>query len=288
MKKKIFNLFLAIVILFGITGCGSFNNNNNKTNLESEHIKIDGIYQDESFKDNDLGLLYIFYTVNAGDDNIATSSASTNLKVEGKNEYKSTLAKDYIPSYTNYYYGTFIKNIYVGKSYKMCSTFKIAKGDLEGSKTITLNNVDIDDMSNIKLNTDNIKKMKNIEKISEDLDKTTFDLKYSAYQDKMSDIDQTTINKVRNDLNGYYFEDYCNLGNTVKKCKVEFEAPNKFTVTFGVSNSGTYEVKKGVITLDYGKGPQIFLDYSYEDGEIYITNLKKEFGTKVEYDPLGE
>lgn len=285
MRKKLFLVLMCCLLLIGITGCGK----EEKVSLENDHVKIDGIYVDESFEDNDLSLVYLFYTVKAADENIEISSSNMKIKFNDKNEYTSTLVKDYIPKYTNFYYSDIIKKIYVGKTYQMCTTFKVAKGDLVDGKSIKLENSKIADVENLKITTADVKVMENLAKISEDLDKNVYETKYNSEQEKLADVDSSLVSKVRNDLNGYYFEGYVNVGTTLQKCKVEFEAPNKFNVNLSVlSNSGTYDVKKGVITLDYGDGPKIFLDYNYDDGDISITNLNEEFGTLIKYDPLGE
>ena len=292
MKKKILGLLSVAIMIISLVGCSNnlaTKNNKNGSILESTHFKIDGIYVDESYQDENLGLLYLFYTINAGDENLELASVSTEVKVNDKNSYDATVLSSFIPKYTNYYYGTVIKKIYVGKSYKICSTFKVAKGDLEGSKIITLDNYKINDIDKIKFTTDDIKKMENIAKIAEDLDKETYNVKYKEEQDKLATADDATVKKVKNDINGYYFEGYVNVGQTLQKIKLEFEAPNKFNVNLaGLKNNGTYEVKKGMITLDYGDGPRIFLEYNYINGDINITNLNEQFGTLVEYDPLGE
>ena len=289
MRKKLFLVLMCCLLLIGITGCGKENGKEEKVSLENDHIKIDGIYVDESFEDNDLSLVYLFYTVKAVDENIDISSSSMKIKFNDKNEYTSTVSSDYIPKYTNYYYSDIIKKIYVGKTYQMCTTFKVTKGDLVDGKSIKLESSKIADVEKLEITTADVKTMENLAKISEDLDKDVYETKYNAEQDKLADVDSSVVSKVRNDLNGYYFEGYVNVGTSLQKCKVEFEAPNKFNVSLSVlSNSGTYDVKKGVITLDYGDGPKIFLEYNYDDGDISITNLNEQFGTLVEYDPLGE
>ena len=289
MKKRILISLLMIITLLGVTGCGSKKEKDDGSVMASKTVTIDGIYVDESFEDDNLGLVYLFYTVNAGDANLELASTSLKIKVNDTNEYDSTVVGKFIPKYTNYYYGEIIKKIYVGKSYKICSTFKVAKGDLEGSKPISISSYKIADLSEIKFTTDKIKKMDGIAKIAEDLDKKTYTAKYGEEQDKLSDADEETVNKVKNDINGYYLDGYVNVGKTIKTIRLEFEEPNNFTVSLaGLENSGTYEVKKGMITLDYGDGPRIFLEYKYEDGEITVTNLNEQFGTLVEYDPLGE
>jgi hypothetical protein len=295
MKKKLLLLLLLLLVPFVLTACGDKEESSEKeeekpkAKLEADHITIDGVYVDESYDDENLAMVYIFYTAKSGDSNLSLSSVGMHMKVNDKNDYGSDVYHDAIPKYTNYYYSSIIKKLYVGQDYKMCSTIKVAKGDLEDSKSIKLTNTSIPGIEKIKFTTDDIKKMDSYEKIAEDLDKDVYSAKYGEEQDKLQAVDADTEKKVKNDINGYYFEGYVNIGQTISKCKVEFFAPNKFEVTNGpLSNDGTYQVKKGYITLDYGDGPRIFLAYAYEDGDIVITNLNEQFGTLTEYDPLGE
>ena len=58
------------------------------------------------------------------------------------------------------------------------------------------------------------------------------------------------------DLNGYYFDIPAYVGKVYTKYKLEFESPNRFTVTAAISgnsisNTGTYRVTKGYIVLHY-------------------------------------
>lgn len=172
----------------------------------------------------------------------------------------------------------------------MCTNFKIAKGDLTGSKAVTLDNYKIKDANKIKFTTDDIKKMENLSKIAEDLDKETYEKKYNEQQDKISTVDASTIDKVKNELNGYYFEFYVNVGTKLVKYKLEFDSPNKFTVSnnIGMSNLGTYDVRKSSLILNYQTGKSITIEYGYENGEITLLKANDVFGTLIEYDPLGE
>jgi len=296
MKNRFFRILLVAIVLVGLTACGNSDKNeggkkqNNGLILKSDHFKVDGIYVDESYDDNELALVYLFYTVDAVDENFELSSYNTKIKINDKNTYDAVIDNNFIPVYTNYYYGSVVKKIYVGKSYKMCSTFKVAKGDLNDSKSVTLSNTNINDIKGIKFKTDDIKKKENMAKISEDLDKQTYEVKYKELQDKIADVDDKTVKKVRSQLNGYYFDFYVNIGTKLASVKIEFMTPNKFSVTnsLGLSNHGTYEVKKSALILTYQTGMKLTLHYGYEDGDITLTNAQETFGTLVDYDPLGE
>jgi len=298
-KTKILVIILAIVLIAGILAVVLLknkdtvdvsNNSKNSSSMETEYIKIDGIYVDESFKDKNLSLVYLFYTVNANSENMKLSTVGLNMKINDTNKYSSTVEKDLIPYYTNYYYGDIVKTIYVGNSYNMCSTFKVPKGDLKDSKKVKLENSNIKDINKIEFTTDDIKTMENFNKIAENLDKETFEKKYKEEQNKIAKADKTRESKVKQYINGGYYEFYVTIGTKIAKYKIEFTSPNKFVVSnsYGLSNNGTYSVKKEAIILKFPNGMTNTLYYTYEKGEVNLTNTSEAFGTLIEYDPLGE
>ena len=293
--KKILIITLC-AFLFTITGCtektvSGENTQNENLVLESNYITIDGIYVDESYEDEDMGLVYLFYTINANDSNIELSSTSMSMRINDKNDYTSNTNYDLIPKYTNYYYSSFIKDIYVDQTYKVCSTIEVAKGDLEGSKTITLSNSNISDIDKIKFTTDDIKHMDNIADISKDLDSEVFEVKYTKEQNALADVDEDREKYIHNNINGYYYTINVNIGTQISQIELEFSEPNNFTLTsnFGLSNYGTYEVKNSIIILNYHTGLSKNVSYELdENGDVILTNASEEFSSYVDYDPLEE
>ena len=294
MKKIL--IITLFAFLFTITGCtektvSGENTQNENLVLESNYITIDGIYVDESYEDEDMGLVYLFYTINANDSNIELSSTSMSMRINDKNDYTSNTNYDLIPKYTNYYYSNFIKDIYVDQTYKVCSTIEVAKGDLEGSKTITLSNSNISDIDKIKFTTDNIKHMDNIADISKDLDSEVFEVKYTKEQNALADVDEDREKYIHNNINGYYYTINVNIGTQISQIELEFSEPNNFTLTsnFGLSNYGTYEVKNSIIILNYHTGLSKNVSYELdENGDVILTNASEEFSSYVDYDPLEE
>ena len=294
MKKIL--IITLFAFLFTITGCtektvSGENTQNENLVLESNYITIDGIYVDESYEDEDMGLVYLFYTINANDSNIELSSTSMSMRINDKNDYTSNTNYDLIPKYTNYYYSSFIKDIYVDQTYKVCSTIEVAKGDLEGSKTITLSNSNISDIDKIKFTTDNIKHMDNIADISKDLDSEVFEVKYTKEQNALADVDEDREKYIHNNINGYYYTINVNIGTQISQIELEFSEPNNFTLTsnFGLSNYGTYEVKNSIIILNYHTGLSKNVSYELdENGDVILTNASEEFSSYVDYDPLEE
>ena len=270
MRKKTFIGLLAILMCFTLTACGS---NNSNSKMSNDIIKIDGIYLNNEYTDNDgLKQIVLFYTLKAGEENIDISSAQFNLKIN-KNEY-SAINDIETPNLTQYYYSNIIEKVYVGKSLKVAEVFNVPDGDLVSGKEITLTDFD-NYAKGIKMTTDDIKKMDNLTSISLDVDKEYATKKQDEEKEKLTEADEATANKVKNDINGYYFDIPAFVGQVYTKYKLEFEAPNRFTVTAtisgnSISNSGTYTVTKGYIVLHYDTGKDVNTPYSYENGDITI------------------
>lgn len=91
-----------------------------------------------------------------------------------------------------------------------------------------------------------------------------------------SAADEATTKKVKNDINGYYFNIPAYIGTTYATYKLEFSSPNKFTITLRMSgntvtNSGTYTVTKGYIVIHYDtNNTDVNIPYRYENGDITI------------------
>lgn len=280
MRKKLFIGLLAILMCFTLTACGSNNSekkknedNNSNSKMSNDIIKIDGIYLNNEYTDNDgLKQIVLFYTLKAGEENIDISSAQFKLKIN-KNEY-SAINDIETPNLTQYYYSNIIEKVYVGKSLKVAEVFKVPDGDLVNGKEITLTDFD-NYAKGIKMTTDDIKKMDNLTSISLDVDKEYATKKQDEEKEKLTEADEATANKVKNDINGYYFDIPAYVGKVYTKYKLEFEAPNRFTVTAtisgnSISNSGTYTVTKSYIILHYDTGKDVNAPYSYENGDITI------------------
>lgn len=190
-----------------------------------------------------------------------------------KNEYNA-INDIKTPNLTQYYYSNIIETVYVGKTLKVASVFNVPDGDLASGKEITF--IDYDNYAkNIKMSTDDIKTMDNLTSISLDVDKEYATKKQEEEKEKLTEVDEATANKVKNDINGYYFDIPAYVGKVYTKYKLEFEDPNKFTVTATISgnsitNTGTYTITKGYIVLHYDTGKDINTPYSYEGNDIVI------------------
>ena len=294
MKKKILGVLLVLVLMLGLTGCGE---KAPTKVMESKSIKVNGVYVDESYEDEDgdgLKAVYLFYTVKAADTNYKVSSKDIQIKVNDTNSYSPVMKKDFIPYYTNYYYSDFLEEVYVGKSLNVLATFEVPEGDLKDSKLIKLEDSDISDIGEIFFTTNDVKFMKNMEEISKDLDKKTFDVRYKERQNALAVADEATTTNVRNLINGYYFE-FTNYTakNVAMRYRIDFDWTNYFKLTSSVgtaslSNDGTYEVRNGYIALTYNSnGHTVFVRYELENDDISLY-ASEAFSLYVDYNPLEE
>lgn len=279
MKKKILYFILCGFILISLAGCGK---TETKTETEEEEttktsnsiINIDGIYLNNEYTDDEnLKQIILFYTITADEENLDISSSQFILKIN-KNEYTAVNSIE-TPDLTQYYYSNIIKDVYVGNSLKVAAIYKVASGDVESQKTITLEDSD-DYGDGIKMKTDDIKAMDNLTAISLDVDKEYATAKQEEEKEKLTAADEATTKKVKNDINGYYFNIPAYIGTTYATYKLEFSSPNKFTITLRMSgntvtNSGTYTVTKGYIVIHYDtNNTDVNIPYRYENGDITI------------------
>ncbi len=252
---------------------------------ESKYIQIDNIYIDNSHTDEQLNLVYLFYTVKANEGNLKVCSKDIELTINDTNKYSCTMKMEYNPSYTDYCYSEMLKDVYVGSTLKVCATYQIPKGDLAPDRTITLSSSKFSDISNLKMNTNDIKTLENTQEIAKDLDINIYNANYEARQD----ADAGTVNKVKNLINGYEFSFYPTIGTKILSGKIEFSSPDQFTVNNGIlTNSGTYSIKNKYIVLTYSNtGMTNELEYTFdESGEIKFPTLggTNTFSSYVNYE----
>lgn len=234
--------------------------------LETEHLAIEGIYIDDSYVDKDsdqLKMVYVFYTINATDENLEPASTSLSMTINEKNSYQAEHYPGLSKGMSKYYYSSFLEDVYVGDSLEVMSTFKIPKGDLEPGRSITFSHSSIEDASELLASTDIIETMESADALAQKVDPEG----YAAEIEKMEEADEETTARVRAALNGYYWSFYVNSSSY----KIEFFEPNSFDISvLGLTNSGTYVVRKGYVELVYpDTGPSVEIPYTWkEDGDI--------------------
>lgn len=269
IMKKIISVVLIVMLALSLCACGG---EKNKTVYETENLKIDGICVDDSYADKNgrpLKMVYLFYTVNAGDTNIEIDSKNTEITIDENNTYvsdhlNSAVARKYI---SNYYYSSYIEDVYVGETKKIMTAFEIPEGDLELGKTITFFDSQIKDMKDIRMNTDDIQHFSSAEQLAEAMDPEG----YAAEMLARENANEATTNAVKKIINGYYWEFYVN--NTYYE--LEFSAPNNFEIRTALGkNSGTYSIKNGYIFCTYPSNQYtVEIPYKLVNGDIDLDTV---------------
>lgn len=232
---------------------------------ETANMKLQGIYVDESYKDEDsesLRMVFLVYDVTPESNNIKLSTFSTTMTFDGKNSYSSKHFPDMCKYMGNSYYSNYLKDVYVGDTLKVVETFEIPVSELEKGKEITFEHSKIADSSELVYLTDNITFCKNIYKLSKLADPEG----YAKEQEKRKDADSATQAKVKELLNGYYWSFYVNSTSY----EIEFYAPNNFELrTIYKTANGKYTIKNGYINCTYpDTGYTIEIPYELKDGDI--------------------
>jgi len=273
MKRRTLALFLAAMMSLSLTACGGGTSETpadapaDSQAVENDVVKIDGICVDDSYLEEDgspLRLVYLFYTVNAGDANLQLASTSTQMTIGEANTYSAEhlpKASEFAP---NYYYSSYLEDVYVGGTLQVVSTFKVPEGDLAAGKSITLSNTHIPEMAELTLSTDDLQHFNSAEELCAAMDPEG----YAEELDKRSPADEATTAQAKGYLNGYYWSFYVN--NT--SYEIEFYSGDTFEVrtSLGTSNSGTYTVDKGYITCTYPNLPDnpVRIPYTFADNDI--------------------
>jgi len=233
---------------------------------ETDNIKIEGIYVDSSYRDDDnspLRMVYMFYTLTATDENLKIDSKYTKLTINGKNAYESEHIPRACKYMDSYYYSSYIEDVYVGTSLKVVATFKIPEAELTAGKTVTISDTQMPNEEELLMLTDDIVSCEGIEAIAALADEEG----YSNAMYLREDADAETTQWVQSRINGYYWWCYVNY----TKYELEFASKNKFEVrtSLGTKQSGTYVVKNGYIVCTYSStGHVIEVPYTIEDGQI--------------------
>lgn len=231
--------------------------------LETENFKIEGMYVDNSYVDDDnenssLKMLYVFYTVTATDENLSVDSVNTKLTVNDNNSYTSANYPGVCRYMSNYYYSSYLESVYVGDTLKVVETYEIPVKELEKGNTLTFS---IDEK--LLVPTDLVVFCDSVTDIAKKADNEG----YKEEVNKRADADDATKKIVQNNINDYEWTFYVNYTTY----KLSFSSPNKFNLStsLGTSNSGTYSIKNGYIFCTYPDTKYtVEIPYEIVDGEI--------------------
>ena len=252
----------------------------NSTLLEAEvetapvscPITVNAFCVDDSFvkeEGSSLKLVYLFYTMTAEDSNLQIDSKYTKMYINGNmyeaDHFSTTAAAcKYTP---NYYYGSYIEDVYVGESKNVVATFYVPEGDLAPGKTVTLSDSQIPGVETLSFSTDEFQHFGSAEEIAMTMDPEG----YERIQYLRQDADGETTQKVRDLINGYCWTFYVNNISY----QLDFWAKNNFSVKTPYTNaSGTYTVQNGYVFCTYpDTGYTVEIPYTIEDGKIDLDTI---------------
>ena len=280
--KKLIAIMLVLSLVFVFAACETDGikdlvGGGDEAKMSNDNITIEGVYVDSSYVDEDsdaLKMLYVFMEVNAVDENIDVDCAYTTLTINDSNSYDSEFYKGTCKFAPSYYYSSFIEELYVGDSMKLVLTFKVPEGDLEGGKSMVLEDPSMP-FDGIEFTTDDIVFCDSAEAVCEQGDPDG----YAEEMDKYSPVDADAEAAVKEQLNGYYWTFYVSVGTTVQQQEIEFAAPNEFEMRtdFG-SNGGTYEVTKAYIRVTYSTNDMTYdIPYEYDENGELLLDLNAAF-----------
>ena len=255
---------LGVVVALGMAACGGQRAQGNKPAeqdaieqeapekasivTETNTATIDGLYVNEGYvneENNQLKLLYLFYTLHPEDENLEISSVGTKLTINDKNAYDSERHIGSCKYMAGYYYSDFIEDVYMGGTLKIVETFEVPAADLESGRTITLENPHVEDFDEILLSTEDITHCESAEEIAKTADPDG----YAKAQRLREPADEETTATVSNAINGYYWSFFTN--NT--SYRIEFFAPNSYQLSvMGIDTTGTYQVTNGFVICTNG------------------------------------
>lgn len=290
--KRIISLMLAALMVLTLTACGGGDSSESAGTpaptptptatpeptsteppapekvTETDLVTINSICVDDSYQDSDgspLRMVYLLYTLTAKDANLQIDSKYTKMTINDSNTYESdhfadkAAAAKFMP---NYYYSSYIKDVYVGTSIQVAATFKVPEGDLAAGRTITLSDTQIPGAEALLLSTDDIQHFSDGEALAAAVDPEG----YAQIMVSREEADAETTSFVKDCLNGYYWSFYINSISY----EIEFWADNNFEVRTALgTNGGTYSVRNGYIFCTYdSNGYVVEIPYEIVDGDV--------------------
>lgn len=264
----VFGALIASALCLGACSGGSGESagtSEPQSTTETDIVKIDGIYVDDSYVDEEsdqLKRVYLFYTLSPDEENLEADSKYTELTINDTNTYESEFYPDACSYMSRYYYSSFLEDVFMDSELKVAAVFEIPDADLAADRTITIADDQIPTIENIKLSTNDIVRCASAEEIAQQIDPEGYEEALSLREE----ADAETTERVRNAINGYW---YSFIVNNLSY-RTEFSAPNYFTTTVsGATSTGTYTVTNGFVMLtNDSNGYVVEVPYTFEGDKI--------------------
>lgn len=264
----VFGALMASALCLGACSGGSGESagtSEPQSTTETDIVKIDGIYVDDSYVDEEsdqLKRVYLFYTLSPDEENLEADSTYTELTINETNTYESEFYPNACSYMNSYYYSSFLEDVFMGSELKVAAVFEIPDADLAADRSITIADYQIPTIENIKLSTNDIVRCASAEEIAQQADPEGYEEALSLREE----ADAETTERVRNAINGYW---YSFIVNNLSY-RTEFSAPNYFTTTVsGATSTGTYSVTNGFVMLtNDSNGYVVEVPYTFEGDKI--------------------
>ncbi len=252
--KKIVCVCLVVLALISLAACSTFQ----RDVLSSEDIVVEGIYVNDSYRDSDESsrrALYLFFDINATKENYGVDSKYMEITFDDANTYSSECLPGTLCEYApNYYYSTYIEDVYVGENQKLVATFLVPEGELVAGKKITIKDDELPGIENIIIHTDNIVHMDSDENICNAVDPDGCAKILAGYEEAPAEL----ASEVKDKINNKYWEAYVNPISY----RIEFRDDEFVLKTMLGENGGTYSIRKEYIFCTYASnGTTIKIPY---------------------------
>ena len=186
------------------------------------------------------------------------------IKINDTNEYKDTIYGRLEQNFRNTGYENLNdgQKVLAGTSMQCIGAFRISKNDLKEDGIIRLTLKGTDSFEEV------FEYFENAKELLKNADNETYEKAEKVEKEKTAKISASLEKKIYNYLQENYFQWYV---STIRM-QIEFEGKKfKVSSSLGVSNGGTYEIRKQVILLHYDTGKTNQLPYEFKNGEVSLT-----------------
>nr|MBR4281788.1 peptidoglycan-binding protein [Clostridia bacterium] len=233
----------------------------------AENAQIDGIFVNEGYVDKDrksMTEILVCYTFTAGSKGIGVNGNKSVLAFSSGNTYRASHRLNSCISFGNYYSGSNYESAVFGDKLHIVDTFVVPKAELTFGGTITLTNTSASALvGEVKLTAEQFVSCKNVEEIAKIVDPEG----YKERKHALTEANNTVKNKVRKQLNGYYWDFYTNN----LSYRISFNNNGKYTLTtsIGIKTSGKYTICNGFIILkNDSTGALSYAPYTFENNHF--------------------
>lgn len=240
MKRKLCFLIIAVMCI-SLVACTS----STKDVLTSGDVTIEGVYVNDGYRDSDGSsrrALYLFFNLNPTQNYNVDSKMD--IIIDEINTYSAETLKGNLLEYApNYYYSTWLEDVYVGEPMKLAATFLVPEADLIAGKKITIQDDDLFGIEKIVVYTDSIIHVTSDEEVC-----TAVDSEGCAKIKKGYEMaTEERVAEVKEKINKKYWEAYVNPTTY----RIEFYE-NKFVLKTPLGeNSGEYSIRNDYIFCTY-------------------------------------